>query len=323
MKTHEKEYKTLLSNSLREDIMTDYDVAIIGAGPAGLTAGLYCARYGLKTVIIEKGIIGGTASWAGSVQNYPGFMDISGMELMMKFQEQAEKAGAKVELDTVLEIKDNDKEKEIILSGKTIKVSSVIVSVGAKSKWLNVKGEKQYLNKGVHFCATCDGPMYQGKKVCVIGSDSRAAEEAIYLAGVTEEVFLLSPKKELTADSTKQNQLKEKGVKIKLGVTIVEFFGSAMLEGINYKDDKGNNNTLNLSGSFIFVGTEPNTEFVSVDKEENGKIIVNESMETNKKGIFACGDCIKKELNQIATCVGEGAIAAHTAARYIQNKDSE
>ncbi len=303
--------------------MTDYDVAIIGAGPAGLTAGLYCARYGLKTIIIEKGIIGGTASWAGSVQNYPGFMDISGLELMMKFQEQAEKAGAKIELDTVEEIKDNGNEKEIVLSGKTLKVNSVIVSVGAKSKWLNVKGEKQYLNKGVHFCATCDGPMYQGKKVCVIGSDSRAAEEAIYLAGVTQEVFLLSPKKELNADAAKQNQLKEKGVKIKVGVNITEFFGTQMLEGINYKDETGKLNTLNVNGAFIFVGTEPNIEFVNVKKDENGKVIVNELMETDKKGIFACGDCIKKELNQIATCVGEGAIAAHTAARYIQNKDSQ
>ena len=303
--------------------MTDYDVAIIGAGPAGLTAGLYCARYGLKTIIIEKGIIGGTASWAGSVQNYPGFLDVSGIELMGKFEEQARKAGVQIELDTVLEIKDNQKEKEVVLTNKSIKVNSIIVTVGAKSKWLNVKGEKQFLNKGVHFCATCDGPMYQGKKVCVIGSDSRAAEEAIYLAGVTKEVFLLSLKKELTADLIKQTQLKEKGVKILLGINIIEFFGELMLQGINYKDQNGSINTLNVNGAFIFVGTEPNTEFVDVNKDEIGKIIVNESMETNKKGIFAAGDCIKKELNQIATCVSEGAVAAHTTARFIQNKDSQ
>lgn len=303
--------------------MTDYDVAIIGAGPAGLTAGLYSARYGLKTIIIEKGIIGGTASWAGSVQNYPGFLDISGMELMMKFQEQAEKTGAKIELNTVQEIKNEENGKKIILLGKSIKVNSIIVSVGTKSKWLNVKGEKQFLNKGVHFCATCDGPMYQGKKVCVIGSDNRAAEEAIYLAGITQEVFLLSPKKELTADATKIKQLQEKGIKIKFGVTITEFFGTQMLEGLIYKDEKGAIEKLEIQGAFIFVGTEPNTEFVNVKKDENGKIIVNESMETDKEGIFACGDCIKKELNQIATCVGEGAIAAHTASKYIQNKDNQ
>ena len=302
--------------------MTQYDIVIIGAGPAGLTAAIYAARYGMKTAVIEKGIIGGTASWAGSIQNYPGFIDVSGIELMQKFEEQAKKAGAEIILDSVEKINDG-KIKEIVLQGQTITSKAIIVTVGAKSKWLNVKGEKQYLNKGVHFCATCDGPMYQGKKVCVIGSDSRAAEEAIYLAGVTEEVFLLSPKKELNADSIKQTQLKEKGVKIKLGVNVLEFFGSAMLEGLNYKDESGKVNTLNVNGAFIFVGTEPNTEFVNVDKDEIGKIIVNESMETNKKGIFAAGDCIKKELNQIATCVGEGAIAAHTAAKYIQNKDSQ
>jgi thioredoxin reductase (NADPH) len=303
--------------------MNEYDVAIIGAGPAGLTAGLYCARYGLKTIIIEKGIIGGTASWAGSIQNYPGYLDISGMELMMKFEEQVKKAGVNIELDTVQEIKTIEEDKEIVLSGKTIKASAVIIAVGTKSKWLNVKGEKQFLNKGVHFCATCDGPMYQGKIVCVIGSDNRAAEEAIYLTSVTKEVLLLSPQKELSADSTKQKMLLEKKVKIKLGVTIMELFGKEMLEGIKIKNNSGEEEIINLNGAFIFVGTQPNTEFIEVNKTEQGRIIVDKSMRTSEKGLFACGDCIEKELNQIATCISEGAIAAHTTAKYIQNKSNK
>ncbi|HPM85481.1 MAG: FAD-dependent oxidoreductase [Candidatus ainarchaeum sp.] len=301
--------------------MNDYDVVIIGAGPAGLTASLYCARYGLKTVIIEKGIIGGTASWAGSIQNYPGYLDISGLELMMKFEEQAKKAGVIIELDTVQEIRPIENDKEIILSGKKIKAGAVIVAVGTKSKWLNVKGEKQFLNKGVHFCATCDGPLYQRKPVCVIGSDNRATEEAIYLSSVTKEVFLLSPQKELSADFTKQKMLLEKKIDVKLGVTIIELFGKEMLEGIKIKNNLGEEEILNINGAFIFVGTQPNTDFINVKKTEQGRIIVDNSMQTNEKGLFACGDCIEKELNQIATCIGEGAIAAHTTAKYIQNKD--
>lgn len=300
--------------------MTDFDVAIIGAGPAGLTAGLYCARYGLKTIIIEKGITGGTATWANSIQNYPGFEDISGMELMTKFKEQAQKAGAEIELDEVNEIKIDGKIKEISLSDKKITTKAIIISVGAKSKWLNVPGEKQYLNKGVHFCATCDGPMYNGKEVAVIGSDSRAAEEAIYLATVTKKVTLICSKKELSAEIAKQETLKEKGVQIMLGTNVTSFEGTAMLESIKVKT-KGEETKLTVSGAFIFIGSQPNTEFIEVNKDETGRIIVNEEMKTNKEGIFAAGDCIKKELNQIATCVGEGATAAHSAAKFVQEKE--
>jgi len=301
--------------------MTTYDIAIIGAGPAGLTAGIYCARYGLKTIIIEKGLIGGTATWANSIQNYPGFDDISGMELMGKFKEQAQKAGVEFELDSVNEVKATGKDKEVILQGKTISTKAILVAVGAKSKWLKVKGEKEYLNKGVHFCATCDGPMYNGKEVAVIGNDNRAAEEAIYLATVTKKVYLISSKKELTADSTKQASLKDKNVEILLGTNVTSFEGEQMLQNIIVKTSEGKERKISANAAFIYIGSEPNTEFVNVKKDETGRIIVNESMETNVKGIFAAGDCIKKELNQIATCIGEGATAAHTAAKYVQNKE--
>jgi thioredoxin reductase (NADPH) len=304
--------------------MADYDVAIIGAGPAGLTAGIYCARYGLKTLIIEKGLIGGTATWANSIQNYPGYFDISGMELMSKFREQAEKSGATVELETVEEINNSSdgNEKIITLSDRKISTKAIIVAVGAKSKWLKVKGEKELLNKGVHFCATCDGPMYNGKEVIVIGSDTRAAEEAIYLSTVTKKVILISGKKELTAEKAKLDSLKEKGVEIMLDTNIISFEGKEMLESVSVKN-KGKEMKIDCSGAFIYNGSEPNTAFANVKKDEEGRIIVNDKMETDSVGIFAAGDCIKKELNQISTCIGEGAIAAHSAAKFIQEKNIE
>jgi thioredoxin reductase (NADPH) len=301
--------------------MTDYDVAIIGAGPAGLTAGVYCARYGLKTIIVEKGLIGGTATWANSIQNYPGFNDISGMELMNKFKEQAQGAGVEIELDAVNEIKEKADEKEIILQGKTITSKAIIVSVGAKSRWLKVKGEKEFLNKGIHFCATCDGPMYNGKEVAVIGSDNRAAEEAIYLATVTKKVYLISPKKEITADAAKQSILNDKKVEIITGANVTSFEGTQMLETVILKTSDGKEKKLSINGAFIYIGSEPNTEFVKVKKDETGRIIVNDKMETSISGIFAAGDCIRKELNQIATCIGEGATAAHAAAKFVQQKE--
>jgi thioredoxin reductase (NADPH) len=302
--------------------MVQYDVAIIGAGPAGLTAGIYCARYGLKTIILDKGLIGGTATWANSIQNYPGYKNVSGLELMQKFREQAENAGAEIELETVIGIKAEGPEKEISLEGKTIKAKTIIVAVGAKSKWLKVKGEKEFLNKGVHFCATCDGPMYNGKEVVVIGSDNRAAEEAIYLSTVTKKVTIICPKPELSAEKAKLEALKEKKVEVMLNTAVMGFEGKQMLEKILIKS-KGKESKINAEGAFVFIGAEPNTEFIDVKKDPEGRILINQKMGTSKEGVFACGDCIKKELNQIATCVGEGAIAAHSAAKYVQGKTSK
>lgn len=300
--------------------MADFDVAIIGAGPAGLTAGIYCARYGLKTVIIEKGLIGGTATLAASIQNYPGFSDISGMDLMLKFQQQAEALGVKIEQEAVTKITQKGKGFLVALDGKTIEAKSVIVAVGAKSKWLRVKGEKELLNKGIHFCATCDGPMYQGKEVAVIGYDNRAADEAIYLSTVTKKVYLISSKKELTTDVIKAKALKDKKVQIILGANVLGFEGTTTLEEVKLKLSDGKETKMPLSAAFIYIGSDPSTEFVDVKKDKEGRIIVNEQMETNVKGIFSAGDCILKELYQISTCVGEGARVAHTVSKYLQSQ---
>jgi thioredoxin reductase (NADPH) len=295
----------------------EYDIAIIGSGPAGLTAGIYCARYGLKTIILEKGIIGGTVTLAHSIQNWPGEKDISGIDLMKKFEEHAKTSGAEIKSVQVTEIKDGP-EKEIVLQGESITASAVIVTVGSKSKWLKVPGEKEYLNKGVHFCATCDGPMYGGKNVVVIGEDHRAVEEAHYLSTVAKKVTLITSKKELSADKANQKGLE--GIDILTETSVVEFKGSQFLEELVLKDKDGKEFSLMANGAFIYIGTDPNTEIIDVEKDSYGRIIVDAGMKTNKEGIFAAGDCIKKDLMQISTCVGEGATAAYSASTFVRMK---
>ncbi len=301
--------------------MNNCDVTIIGAGPAGLTAGIYCARYGLKTKIIEKGLIGGTATLASTIQNWPGEQNISGMDLMNKFREHTEKSGAEIISNTVLEIKSDAKEKEIIMSGETIKCKAVIIAVGSKSKWLKVKGEKEFLNKGIHFCATCDGPMYNEKEVVVVGCDNRALEEALYLSKITSKTTLLCQQKELTAEKSKQELIKNnKNLEVMKEVSVLEFTGKDFLEEVIIRKSDGTKETINASGAFIYIGTEPNTDFVSVKKDSLGRIIADSEMKTSENGIFAAGDCINKKLLQIVTSAGEGATAAHSVVQYIQTK---
>jgi thioredoxin reductase (NADPH) len=300
--------------------MDTYDVAIIGAGPAGLTAGIYCARYGLKTAIVEKALYGGTATLANSIQNWPGEKDISGPELMIKFKEHAQKAGAEFILNTVTEIDSKGKEKNVIMQGEEISAKTVIIAVGSKSKWLKVKGEKELLNRGIHFCATCDGPMYNGKVVAVVGHDYRAVEEAVYLSTVTKKVYLISDKKELTAEAAKQELIKGKNIEVLLQTTVTGFEGKDKLEKINIRNAKGKEEQLLCEAAFIYAGTEPNTDFVSVEKDKQGRIITDNEMKTSVSGIYAAGDCIKKELMQIITCAAEGAIAAHSVSKYIQEQ---
>ncbi|NMA44501.1 MAG: FAD-dependent oxidoreductase [Candidatus Diapherotrites archaeon] len=301
-----------------EEKIREYDIAIIGAGPAGLTCGIYAARYGQKTVIIEKALYGGTATLANTIQNWPGEKNISGIELMMKFKEHAEKSNAEFIINTVTEIKEENDLKRIIMQGEEILAKTIVVSVGSKSKWLKVKGEKELLNKGVHFCATCDGAMYNEKIVAVIGQDNRAVEEAIYLTNTAKKVILISEKKELTADKAKQDILFGKKIEIIKEASVVEFVGKEKLEKMLIRKKNGEEEEITLDAAFVYVGTDPNTEFIDVEKDKNGRIIVDKNMNTSNSGIFAAGDCISKELMQIITSSSEGAIAAHSATKYIQ-----
>ncbi len=292
-----------------------YDVLIVGAGPAGLTAGIYCARYGLKTLIIEKGLVGGTANLANTVQNWPGIKNISGIELMNNFREHAISSGAEIKEGFVKKIL-KGKEKKVILENEEIVTKTIIIAVGSKSKWLKVKGEKEFFNKGVHFCATCDGAIYSEKNVAIIGSDNRAIEEANYLKKIAKKVFIITEKKELEAEKAKTKDLE--GVEIITDARVTGFEGKQFLEKIILKDLKGEEKEIFASAAFIYAGTESNSENFDLKKDSEGSIIVDEQMRTSEEGVFAAGDCIKKDLKQIITSSSEGAIAAHSVSKYLK-----
>ncbi|MFA5357722.1 MAG: NAD(P)/FAD-dependent oxidoreductase [archaeon] len=298
--------------------MKSIDVAIIGAGPAGLSAGIYCANYGLKTVIIEKGITGGRANLAGTVRNYPGFMEISGAELVQTMKDQAKKAGAEIKRGNVLKLTDNGKEKEIGLEEEKISAKVVIVAVGTRNKFLGVPGEKEFLNKGVHYCATCDGPIYSEKNVAIIGCGNAALHEALYMEKIAKKITILCPTKKFGGNNDLAEIVKKKGIETIFSAQIIRFEGNKFLEKILLKTINGKEKILTIDGAFIYAGTEPSTEFVNVKKSASEKIIVNAKMETNVKGILAAGDCAETPLGQIATAVGEGAIAAHSASQLLQ-----
>ncbi|MCX6801196.1 MAG: FAD-dependent oxidoreductase [Candidatus Diapherotrites archaeon] len=300
--------------------MKQVDVAIIGSGPAGLSAALYCANYGLKTLVIERGIVGGKANLAGKVRNYPGFSEISGADLMERLKEQARKAGAEIMQEIVLKINDFGKEKEILTQKENVRAGVVIVAVGSKSKWLNVPGEKKFTNKGVHYCATCDGPVYAGKEVAIIGCDNMALNEALYMEKIAKKVTIICTSNELKGDKPAREFVEAKKIETIFGANVKEFKGGKFLEKIILKLPDEEEKVISANGAFIYAGEEPNTGFVDVKKSAEGQIIVNNKMETSTKGILAAGDCIEKPLNQISTAVGEGAIAAHTALELLQTE---
>lgn len=298
--------------------MRTIDVAIIGAGPAGLSAALYCANYGLETIVIEKGFVGGRANLAGTVRNYPGFMEISGTDLMERLKEQARKAGAEIRKGKILKITDKGKEKEIELEGEKVTAKVVIIAVGARSKWLNVKGEKEFMNRGVHYCATCDGPIYSGKNVAIIGCGNEALHEALYMEKIAKKLTIICIAKKFSASNELTELVQKKKIETLFETSVNEFKGGKFLEKIAVKTKGREEKTIDADGAFIYVGTEPNTEFTDVKKTAGGKIIVDDRMETSVRGILAAGDCTEKPLAQITTAIGEGAMAAHTASQLLQ-----
>lgn len=301
-----------------------YDVAIIGAGPAGLTAAIYAARASLSVVMIERGAPGGQMVNTFEIENYTGFEKISGPDLSMKMFEHAQAAGAEYAYGNVENVTIAEDGTKIIDCGDhQIHARTIIIATGTKHRLLNIPGEQQLSGRGISWCAVCDGAFFRGKKVAVIGGGDSAVEEAIYLAGLVEKVTVIHRRDELRAQKILQNRaFNDEKIEF-IWDSVVESFEeeNGKLGGVKIKNIKtGDISTVEAAGAFIYIGLDPITDMVKGlgVTDEAGYVIVDHSMATNVPGVFAAGDVISKELRQVVTAVNDGAIAAQAAFKYIE-----
>jgi thioredoxin reductase (NADPH) len=303
-----------------------YDLIIIGAGPAGLTAGLYAARYRLNTLILEKMAVGGQIMLSPLIENFPGFPGgISTQELIGRFKTQIEEYNIKIEMEEALEISPNSDLRAPIYNIKTkaqtYETKCIIIATGAQPKKLGVNGEERLTGRGVSYCATCDGPLFRDKEIAVIGAGDRAVEEAIFLSGYARKVTVIHRRNQLRASGILEERAEQNAkINFVLDSIVEEIVGQSKVEGVKIHNIKTDSiNELACQGVFIFVGIRPDTAFLNnqLELNEAGFIITNQDLETSKKGIFACGDCRGKSLYQVITACGDGATAAASAHRYL------
>lgn len=296
----------------------DYDIIIIGAGPAGICAAIYALRANQKTLIIEKETIGGKIASSPLIENYPGIKAIKGPELSEQLEEQIKQLGGKIEFGEVMDIQNKGKEKIVITKNKTHKAKAIILALGTKYKTLGLPEEEKFLGKGISFCATCDGFFYRQKTVAVIGGGNSAMANSIELANICQKVYVIQKLDHLTAEPMLIDQIRQKeNIEIMTQASVKEIQGEEKLTGIVI-EEKGKEKRLTLEGMFLSIGQIPETEIVShlVKRDENGYIVTNEQKMTNSEGIFAAGDCVKKNIRQLTTAVSDGTIAALSAIEY-------
>jgi thioredoxin reductase (NADPH) len=301
-----------------------YDLIIIGAGPAGLTAGLYAARAQLNTLLFERLAPGGQVLNTDWVENYPGFPDgISGFDLADKMKTQAERFGLRIENEEVVGLELSQEKKTVITHNGEMETKALILASGATPKQLGIEGEEPFVGKGVSYCATCDGPFYRDQDVAVIGGGDTAAEEAIFLTRFASRIYLCHRRDRLRAIKLLQDRIvAEEKIEIVWDTIPLKILGENGVDGIELKNVKtGNIFRKEVHGVFVFVGTLPNTEVVKgkVELDENEFIKTNNEMETSVPGVFAAGDIRSKPFRQIATAVGEGAAATYSVERYLES----
>lgn len=301
----------------------DFDVAIVGAGPAGMTAAVYASRADLSTVMIERGMPGGQMANTEEVENFPGFDFVTGPDLSTKMFEHAKKFGAEYQYGDIKSIEDKGDYKVINLGDKEITAYAVIISTGAEYKKIGVPGEQELGGRGVSYCAVCDGAFFKGKKLYVIGGGDSAVEEGTFLTKFADSVTIVHRRDELRAQKILQDRAFKNDK--------VDFIWGHTLKTINEKDGKvgsltlestkdGSEQTVDADGVFIYIGMKPLTapfEDLGITNE-TGYIVTNDDMSTSIPGIYAAGDVREKGLRQIVTATGDGSIAAQSANAYIE-----
>lgn len=297
-----------------------YDIIIVGAGPAGLTAAIYARRAGKSVLVLEKDTFGGQVTFSPKLENYPGFEAISGNELAQRMLEQAMSLGADIDMDTVLEVKDGDP-KLVIGENATYEAKAVIIAAGAKHRRLGLPKEDGFIGNGISFCAVCDGAFYKDQHVAVIGGGNTALVEIVLLAEVCKKVTVVQNLAFLTGESKMIDAVKAKdNIEIIYSTVVSEYLGDDTLKGLRLHNDvTGEESDLFVDGAFLAIGTEPeNKPYAAVtDIDKRGYIKADEQCATGTEGIFVAGDCRTKAYRQVATAVADGAAAALNACRYL------
>ncbi len=301
-----------------------YEVIIVGGGPAGLTAGLYCQRATLKTVLFERGLIGGQIAISKDVENYPGVETITGFDLAEKMARHARSFGLNIVQREVEAVTTGSNLHSVRLAGgETVRTVALILAAGGSVRKLGIPGEGEYLGLGVSYCATCDGFFFRNKTVVVVGGGDTAVEEALYLSRLAAKVYLIHRRGFFRASKILQNRLKnEPSIEIISDTVVTEIKGTgSAVEAVSLENTvTGEKRELATDGVFIFIGYSPNNQLIpyAVKMNEQGFVITDEKCATNIPGIFAVGDIRKKFANQIVIAAADGCVAALAAAHYVE-----
>jgi thioredoxin reductase (NADPH) len=303
----------------------DYDLVIIGGGPAGLTAGLYAARARMKVIMLEKVTPGGQILVTDWIENYPGFPEgVSGIELVQRMTDQAKRFDLEIESAEVVSMDVSQPVKTITMSGgNELTTHTMIIATGAFPNALGVPGESKFSGRGVSFCGTCDGPFFRDRVVAAVGGGDTAVQESIYLTKFASKVYLVHRRDEFRAAKILQERaFANEKIEIVWDSVVTGIDGLTNVEKVNIKNVKtGDTKDLAVAGCFIWVGTRPNTGFIgdTINVDESGFIIADVNMETSVPGVFVAGDVRNTPLRQVVTAVGDAAIAVASAENYLEN----
>lgn len=305
-------------------MIVNKDILIIGAGPAGISAAIYLSRSKYSFVLLEKEMVGGKLNTITDIENYPGFTMISGPELIMKYQEQLKARNIEITKDNIQGITKEKNLFKVVADNNTYLVKVLIIATGSTNKKAGINGEKEFLGRGISYCAVCDGFFYRNKDVLVFANESKGYKEALYLEKLVNKLYLVNDNNLDDEDNDLENLKNSKRVDFLYGFSIKEYVGDefgltgVILENTKTKDEL----SLKVSGVFPFIGEIPSSYFLNTLNLDmnNGYINVNSNCETNVEGVYAIGDIVRKPLKQIVTASSDGAIAATNAIRYLNNK---